>query len=144
MKLFSNEITYTEVPNLICRSFSISNCGGNCPNCHSPWLKDDLGEEFTDKMLMNFISMDDGEVDCYVFLGDGQEPKRMIELLKICKENNLKTCLYVGKNTTKWKYLRYLDYIKLGSYIEDLGGLNCKTTNQVMYKIENITNQFQK
>ena len=61
------------------------------------------------------------------------------ECKEMCKEHNYKTCIYIGKNTTNWKYLRYLDYLKLGSYINDLGGLNCKTTNQRMYKIEDIT-----
>lgn len=144
MKLFANSITFKEVPNLVSRSFSISNCGGDCPFCHSPELQQDIGEEFTDEMLKNFFKVDKDTVECYVFLGDGQDPKRMLELLNLCKENGFKTCLYIGKNTTNWKYLRYLDYLKLGSYINDLGGLECPTTNQIMYKIENITNKFQK
>ena len=144
MKLFANNITYIEVPNLICRSFSISNCGGNCRFCHSPELKDDIGEEFTNEILEKFFKIDKDTVECYVFLGDGQEPDRMIELLKLCKENGFKTCLYIGKSTTKWEYLRYLDYLKLGSYKYEFGGLDKSTTNQVMYKIENITSQFWK
>ena len=144
MKLFANSITFKEVPNMVCRSFSISNCGGDCPFCHSPELKDDIGEEFTNEILENFFKIDKDTVECYVFLGDGQDPERMLELLKLCKENGFKTCLYIGRNTTNWKYLRYLDYLKLGSYINDLGGLECPTTNQIMYKIENITNKFQK
>jgi anaerobic ribonucleoside-triphosphate reductase activating protein len=143
MKLFSNQITFSEVPGLVSRCFAISNCGGNCPSCHSPELRENIGEEFTDEMLYNFIAHDYDNIDCYVFLGDGQDPKRMIELLKICKQRKFKTCLYVGKDATNWEYLRYLDYLKLGSYINALGGLDSKMTNQRMYKIENITNQFQ-
>ena len=144
MKYVSTQITFSEVPSLVTRCFTISNCGGNCFKCHSPELRKDIGDELTNEVLYHFFSSDVGTVDCYVFLGDGQEPKRMLEILKLCKKNNFKTCIYVGKDTTNWEYLRYLDYLKLGSYKDELGGLDCKTTNQVMYKIENITPQFWK
>ena len=144
MKYVSSQITFSEVPNLVTRCFSISNCGGDCSGCHSPELKKNIGDELTNEVLCHFFSIDIGKVDCYVFLGDGQDQQRMLEILKLCKVNNFKTCLYIGKNTTNWKYLRYLDYLKLGSYINDLGGLNSKTTNQRMYKIEDITPEFWK
>jgi anaerobic ribonucleoside-triphosphate reductase activating protein len=45
--------------------------------------------------------------------------------------------------------LHNFDYIKLGAYIEELGGLDSLKTNQRLYKItneqmEDITNHFQK
>lgn len=144
MKYVNTQITFREVPNLVTRCFSISNCGGNCPFCHSPELRGDVGDELTNEILLSYFRQDRGTVDCYVFLGDGQEPQRMLAILRLCKEKDYKTCLYIGKNTTDWKYLRYLDYLKLGSYINDLGSLECKTTNQRMFKIEDITSQFRK
>lgn len=143
VKFFDNAVTFKEVPNIVSRSFSITNCGGKCKGCHSPWLQQDIGEELTDEILENFFRLDKDKIECYVFLGDGNDPIRMTELLKLCKQNGFKTCLYLGNYTTHWDYLRYLDYVKLGSYVECLGGLDSPTTNQVMYKIENITNQFQ-
>ena len=144
MKYVSTQITFREVPNLVTRCFSIPNCGGDCPFCHSPELREDVGDELTDEILLSYFRQDKDTVDCYVFLGDGQEPERMLDILRLCKEHNYKTCIYIGKNTTNWKYLRYLDYLKLGSYINDLGSLECYTTNQRMYKIEDITSQFWK
>lgn len=144
MKYVSTQITFREVPNLVTRCFSISNCGGDCFYCHSPELRDDVGDELTNNILHSYFRQDKDTVDCYVFLGDNQEPKRMLEILKLCKENGYKTCLYIGKNTTNWEYLRYLDYLKLGPYVNDLGGLECKTTNQRMYKIQDITPEFWK
>lgn len=144
IKFFANDITYQEVPNLISRSFSITNCGGHCNGCHSPELQEDIGEELTDRILNKFFEIDKDKVECYVFLGEGQDKNRMLDILKLCKKNGFKTCLYIGRNHADWRYMRYLDYIKLGSYIKSLGGLDSPTTNQVMYKIENITNQFKK
>ena len=144
MKYVSTRITFREVPGLVTRCFSISNCGGNCNMCHSPELRDNIGDELTDDVLLYYFEKDKETIDCYVFLGDGQEPGRMLDILKLCKENHYKTCLYIGKNTTDCRYLYSLDYLKLGSYINNLGGLECNTTNQRMFEIKDITSQFWK
>lgn len=61
----------------------------------------------------------------------------------------LKTAWYSGCNTLQDNScIRYFDFIKLGAYIQSLGGLRQKTTNQRLYKIEkgslrDITMQLQ-
>jgi anaerobic ribonucleoside-triphosphate reductase activating protein len=53
-------------------------------------------------------------------------------------------------NSTVKEILPLLDYIKIGSYREQLGGLVSTTTNQKMFKVNNkqqledITNRFWK
>ena len=79
---------------------------------------------------------------------------RLLELVSIAKNTNLKVCLYTGLmleeiRQTKNQLLEVLDYIKVGRWIEELGGLNKKTTNQRLYRIkdgqlEDITNVFYK
>lgn len=143
LKYTNTQITFREVPNLVTRCFSISNCGGHCTNCHSPELQGDNGEELTKEVLINYFEKDKDTADCYVFLGDGNDPKSMVELLKTCKEHKMKTCLYLGHWYISYpNYLDYLDYLKLGNYDNNLGNLECNTTNQRMYTIKNITSTF--
>ena len=48
---------------------------------------------------------------------------------------NLKVAWYSGKTLISSELKKeYFDYIKIGPYIEHLGALNKKTTNQRMYK----------
>ena len=83
-------------------------------------------------------------------MGGDQNIEELLNFLTICKEYNLKTCLYTGADEIEFPYLfNLLDYIKIGHYDKNLGGLNSPTTNQKFYKIENLelidlTNSFQK
>lgn len=144
MKYIDTQITFREVPDMVCRCFSISNCGERCKNCHSPELRKDIGTELTDEILLSYLTDDKNTIDCFVFLGDGGDNIRMCDILKLCKEHGYKTCIYLGRNTISMTYLRYLDYVKLGPYIEELGGLDNQNTNQIMFEIKNINNKFQK
>ena len=61
-----------------------------------------------------------------------------------------KTCLYSGRNINVEEWMKIFDYVKVGSFQEDLGGLDSPTTNQMFYKkctngtYENITSDFWK
>jgi len=48
-----------------------------------------------------------------------------------------KTAWYSGNSKLYENAHHYFDYIKLGKYIKELGGLNSSTTNQRFYRIEN-------
>lgn len=71
------------------------------------------------------------------------------ENLIYVKALGLKTCVYSGSDVEEDfdSLLPHLDYLKIGPYIEERGGLSSSTTNQVFYKItngkkEDITNVF--
>ena len=51
----------------------------------------------------------------------------------------IKTCLYSGNDdVTAFQYVYdLLDYLKTGHYDEKLGCLDCPTTNQRFYRLEN-------
>lgn len=152
LKYVSTEIVYREVPDLISRAFSISNCGQHCKGCHSPELQGDNGEELTLDVIDNYIKEDWGKVDCYVFLGEGQDKDTLEKIIHYVHNRGFKICLYTHRNNITDivnDYFPYLDYIKTGEYIKDLGGLNDRHTNQRFYKIEydvafDITYKFQK
>ena len=50
---------------------------------------------------------------------------------------NLKIAWYSGRQYIPESFpIIYFDYIKIGPYIPELGGLDSENTNQIMYKIE--------
>lgn len=136
IRFVSTEITFREAPDEICRSFSISNCGLHCIECHSAHLQEDIGIELTKEILIKYLIKDKNTVTCYVFLGEGKDKDALKELLQLCKDYGYKTCIYTGHNTFDVKYYYGLiDYLKTGPYIAQLGGLDSVTTNQKFYHI---------
>lgn len=139
MKTASEIICFQEVPDEVSLSFAISNCPFKCKGCHSPWLQTDCGQEL-ENVFLPLLNKYQGLISCVLFMG-GDDQKQILELTKyltICKEKGLKTALYSGFNDLSHLFdiLPLLDYIKIGQYIEQYGGLKSKTTNQVMYKNE--------
>ena len=71
-------------------------------------------------------------------MGGDINPNEINFLAKVIKLNKpeLKVAWYSGRQElSKDIDLGNFDYIKLGPYIEELGPLNHKTTNQRMYRI---------
>ena len=145
----SNYITTQDVPDEIALAISFSGCPLHCKGCHSAFTWDPyFGEVFTDEKFTQIIKRNK-YASCVLFYGGEWKLERLLELIKIAKNHNLKVCLYTGLelNQVDKQLVQALDYIKVGPFIEQLGGLNKKTTNQKMYKIENekltdITNKF--
>lgn len=140
IKSASEIICFQEVPDEVSLSFAISNCPFNCEGCHSPWLQYDCGQEL-ENIILPLLDKYNGLISCVLFMG-GDDSKQINELkywLQVCKSRNLKTALYSGFNdlTHLYDILPLLDYIKIGSYMKQYGGLKSPTTNQVMYKNEN-------
>lgn len=86
-------------------------------------------------------------------MGGDSDPSEIIDLAGFVREytdKKTKTAWYSGKeNLPELGYLRNFDFLKLGPYIQKLGGLDSKTTNQRLYKIidgrmADITNCFWK
>lgn len=132
-------ITFSEVPNEISLTISICGCPNRCPGCHSPHLWKDEGDILTADKLRSLILKNDG-ITCVCLLGGDADKDSVAELVKMVKtEFTLKTCWYSGRELKNaGKTLPYLDFIKTGPYIEDLGPLNAIDTNQTFYEIKNI------
>ena len=47
LKYVDSKVVFSEVPDEITLAISISNCPGTCKGCHSPWLREDIGESLT-------------------------------------------------------------------------------------------------
>ena len=155
MKYVSTEIVFVEIPNEITLAINISGCKIRCPDCHSKYLWDDIGDELTTDALNTVIEENDG-VSCICFMGGKfNEIKKLLEFI----QNNhpsLRTAWYTGESELPRDngLLEFLDYIKIGPYIKDKGGLDSKGTNQRMYEVisdkngrrilNDITYKFQK
>lgn len=144
MLLFSYAITLQEVPGEISLTLNISQCKFNCTGCHTPELKGDNGSLITGKMLNSLIDLYTG-ISVVTFMGGDQFPKELEELLELVKSKGLKTCLYTGAKAVPQRLSILLDFLKVGEFREELGGLPSKNTNQRLYNMitgEDLTYKF--
>ena len=145
IKYVNTMVTFSEVPDEISLCIEISNCHCHCKNCHSSYLAEDIGEELNIHSLKNLIDNNKG-ITCVSFMGGDSNPSDINSLAQWVKINYpIKVAWYSGKQElSKDINLSNFNYIKLGPYIEELGPLNSKTTNQRFYKIDDITYKFLK
>ena len=150
LKYVDTKVTFAEVPNEISLCINISNCPCACKGCHSSYLAEDIGNELNDDSIKELINNNKG-ITCICFMGGDSNPLEVDALAHFIKINYpIKTAWYSGRQElSKEINLNNFNFIKLGPYIEDLGPLNSKTTNQRFYKIEegkliDITNLFWK
>lgn len=153
LKYMGFAIVLEEVPNEISLAFNISGCPHHCEGCHSQHLWEYKGDLLRED-FQSIVEQYKEYISCICFMGGDQNIKELEELCLIAKNKyNLKTCVYSGEdNINMFQKMicdNALDYLKVGKYMKDKGGLNKTTTNQRMYQIEenniwDITTKFQK
>lgn len=138
LKYANYYIGYQEVPNEVPLCFNISDCPYKCKGCHSKYLWDYVGTYLSDD-IDSVIKKYSGMITCVCFMGGDQNIKELCELLEMVKKKyELKTCVYSGcDNVEKFNsLLSDLDFLKIGRYIEQYGGLDNILTNQKFYIID--------
>ena len=157
IKYYNSMVVFEEIPNEITLAINITNCPCHCKGCHSKFLWEDIGTELTFDELDKLIEKNDG-ITCVCFMGGDNDPKYVNKLAKHIietKPDNIKVAWYSGRDLINENInLNYFDYIKIGHYDDNFGGLNKKTTNQKLYNIyfdkedkpmlDDITNLFWK
>ena len=149
IKFKDSYIVFEEIPDRISLAVNITNCQNNCVGCHSPELRLNNGEELTEEIIDKLINENYG-IDCFLFMGEGKDRGRLLELAKYIKRNyDLKVAIYSGRNDVELDFYEVFDYIKVGEYKEEFGPLNKDTTNQRLYRMsekgkEDITYLFWK
>ena len=131
-------VVFNEIPDYVTLAIEITNCQGTCEGCHSPWLREDIGEELTEEKLDELIRANRG-VNCICFMGEGTDHealKRLAAGSHFRSDYPYKVALYSGRPTVEKDFDRYFDFIKVGPYIAARGPLNSPTTNQRLYEIE--------
>lgn len=146
----TTQIVFEEVPDEVSLAIEITNCPGHCVGCHSPWLREDIGEELTPDKLFGLIEKNKG-ITCVCFMGEGKDPEALKKLAMDVRVRypHIKTALYSGRTEVEPEYDSFFDYIKVGPYIPEKKALNFKTTNQRLYEItdegrKDITSKFWK
>lgn len=137
LKYVDTKVVFSEIPNEITLAISISGCPCLCKGCHSSYLAKDLGKELTFEELDLLIKVNKG-ITCVCFMGGDAKPSLVDMLACYIKANipELKVAWYSGRERISTRVnLRNFDYIKVGPYIEELGPLTQKTTNQKLYQI---------
>lgn len=150
MLRFSNyELTFAEVPDEVNLCISITNCQNKCEGCHSPFLRDDIGDVLNKETLSAIIKKHEGQFTCVCFLGEGNDKLALQGAITYVHGLGYKTCLYSGRDSLVFYEYEDLDYAKVGSYQQTLGPINKTSTNQRLYKKthngwEDITFKFWK
>lgn len=149
IKFVGSQVTFQEVPDEVSLTLLISNCPRRCKNCHSPELREDIGEELTADVLKDLINKNLKHITCVCFLGGEQHPEEITKLFREIRANypGMKIALYTGADFVPNGIASYLDYVKLGPYIEEYGPLTSKTTNQILlerdgFKWFDVTHKF--
>lgn len=128
MRILNYFTSFQEVPDKLSLCFSVYGCPHNCKNCSWKDEKNFLNLTVTD--ILEIVDKNKEFIDCVCFLGGEWEPE-FKTILSSCREMGLLTCLYTGlEDITDNDILSNLNYVKVGPYIENLGGLQSKTTNQ--------------
>lgn len=131
------QVELQAVPDEIALALSISGCNLKCKGCHSPFTWDNnYGSPLTEEILKGLISKYK-HITCVLFYGGEWNEKELIKLFKVVKRYELKLCLYTGLEKISDSIIHYLDYLKVGAYKEELGGLEKKTTNQQLFRVRN-------
>lgn len=124
---------FQEIPGEISLALSISGCPLACKNCHSveTW-NTNFGKELTfneiDLLLKRFK-----HISCVLFYGGEWEIDNLIKIIDYIKEKySLLIGLYTGREIGFFsnKFLKKIDFLKTGVYIEDKGNLTSIYTNQ--------------
>ena len=149
LKFDGYQIVFQEVPDEISLVFNVTNCPYKCVGCHSEYLWDDTGTPLKDA-IMGIIAEHYDEISCVCFMGGDHELSELVSTILDIRFMwpDLKICLYTGNDNPNRILYRLVDYIKIGHFDKERGGLSSEGTNQRMIKIDlkesDITYKFRK
>jgi anaerobic ribonucleoside-triphosphate reductase activating protein len=134
MFLYDRQVTFSEVPDYISYTFFVAGCPMKCKGCS--WegkfsSKTEINLSEYKKILKSQVGF--CEVIC--FLG-GEWEYDIVEYLKTAKEMGFKTWLYTGRDNLPKEIMDNLNFVKLGSYQANKGGLMKETTNQKFINLD--------
>ncbi len=152
LKYVNHDIVFQEIPDEVTLAINLSGCPYRCKGCHSPVLQEDTGEVLDEAVLSRLLQVYGKTITCVCFMGGDANTGEVCELAKHVRENwqgAIKTAWYSGKDSVRDQASACFDFVKTGPYIEALGGLDKKTTNQRLYRVNNghlidITSRLQK
>lgn len=135
LKYTDVQVTFAEFPDEISLCINISNCPYHCKDCHSSYLREDIGEPLDLMHLTDLIDKNTG-ITCVGIMGGDADYVEVDSIAESIKEYypELKVGWYSGNDVLdKNINIMNFDYIKVGHF----NGLplNNKDTNQIMYRV---------
>lgn len=140
-----------EVPGEISLLLPLAGCGHSCKGCHSPeYQNKENGQALVMFEIESLLDSYKDKCTCLCIFEGEHSPVDLLLIIDLAISAGYKIALYSGYEkmwSIAFPILQKLNYLKLGEYIEEFGGLQSKTTNQRMYKLlddnyEDITSQF--
>jgi len=135
-------------PNNIAISLYVYGCDNGCKGCHNPQLskyikeKTDVVEiynQFIDVLSRNKTDL------CVLTGGDpfyAPNIEGTVELISLLKQNNLKVCVYTGKEIEdiyKYLYTCLPNFVKTGKFLEEKRRPSVKTDEYLCLSSNNQT-----
>lgn len=140
LRFLSYNIVFQEVPGEVTLAINISGCPNCCEGCHSPYLQEDKGNLLDEDVIAVLLSKYGEAITCVCFMGGDNDPaavERLSRYIRQISEPSLKTAWYSGRSKLPGHcFAGSFDYIKLGPYVEKLGGLDSPATNQRFYQVK--------
>lgn len=140
LRFVNYDIVFREIPDETTLAINISNCPNRCKGCHSPYLMEDKGKLLDENVLCELLEKYGNAITCICFMGGDASPREVERLALFLKQEinqGIKIGWYSGKQDFPTACNRnHFDFIKLGPYIEKLGGLDSPTTNQHLYLVD--------
>ena len=103
-------VVLEEIPDRVSLAVDISNCRGNCVGCHSPFLRQDIGEELTPGVIDSLLA-DNFGVNCFLFLGEGSDASALLALARHVSAKGLEVALYSGREEVESVFWEVLEEI---------------------------------
>lgn len=148
MRYACHTVGTLEVPGELSLIYTITGCPLRCRGCHSADLRSPVAGRPLEKAgFVAELQRYQGLATCVCFLGGEWEPDELIERLREAHAWGYKTCLYTGRGMVDDEIAAELDYVKLGPFVPELGGLDTPGTNQRFLDLRtgrNLTAEFQR
>lgn len=148
IKFYNYDVVFSEIPDETTLAINLTNCPFKCEDCHSPHLREDIGEELTSNVLYDLLDKYPN-VTCLLFMGDGGNLSELESIVAWVNMDSvllgvgtyIKLALYTGvEHLEDVKHTDIWDYIKVGHYDKDKGDLRNPNTNQRLYQYDYTNN----
>ena len=137
LKFYNFDIVFQEIPDETTLAVNITGCPFRCEGCHSPHLREDIGEPLTREALRAVYGRYRSGVTCIALMGGDAHPEEVEKLSKFIREDiGVKSAWYSGaEKMPDGISASNFDFIKIGPYEAVHGGLKSETTHQRLYRI---------
>ena len=132
------DIVFQEIPDEVTLAVNLSGCPNRCPGCHSPQLQREIGAPLTAEALEGILARYGSSITCVCMMGGDGDPEAVSALAEYLRRSrlDLRIAWYSGRTEPPAGFrAERFDYLKLGPYVEALGGLRSPATNQRLWRL---------